>query len=250
MKLTIIIPYYNVLDHIKRLFTVLEPQLDNEVEVIIVDDGCNEKELDKLKAKVIHLESNSGGAGKPRNVGIENAKGKYIAFIDADDMVTADYISEIKKKIKEDKDIIYLSWVSNKHDVVVTDKPPMWNPTVWSKVYKRELIGDTRFEEVINYAEDKKFNDRIKPKTSSYIDKQIYVYNNSREGSLSKVGVKKTFRVIFTLVGIHYMSIAIFLIIGIAIFGMRVIFVIPSIILLLLGAGLIVIGNTVFKPRG
>ena len=46
MKLTIIIPYYNVLDHIKRLFTVLEPQLDDEVEVIIVDDGCNEKEIE------------------------------------------------------------------------------------------------------------------------------------------------------------------------------------------------------------
>ncbi len=250
MKLTIIIPYYNVLDHIKRLFQVLEPQLDDEVEVIIVDDGCNEKELDNLKARVIHLETNSGGAGKPRNVGIENAKGKYIAFIDADDMVTADYISEIKKKIEEDKDIIYLSWVSNKHDVVVTDKPPVWNPTVWSKVYKKELIGDTRFEEIINYAEDKKFNDKIKPKTSSFIDKQIYVYNNSREGSLSKVGVKKTFRVIFTLVGIHYMSIGLFMILGVSLIGMQAFFVIPGIIILLLGAGLVVIGNTVFKPRG
>ena len=100
MKLSIIIPYYKVLDHIKKLFEVLEPQLDDEVEVIIVDDGCNEKELDKLKAKVIHLESNSGGAGKPRNVGIENSTGEYIAFIDADDMITSDYVSEIKKKIE------------------------------------------------------------------------------------------------------------------------------------------------------
>ena len=54
----------------------------------------------KLKAKVIHLETNSGGAGKPRNVGIENSTGKYIAFIDSDDMITEDYISLIKYKIK------------------------------------------------------------------------------------------------------------------------------------------------------
>ena len=249
MKLTIIIPYYNVLDHIKRLFTVLEPQLDDEVEVIIVDDGCNEKELDSLKARVIHLETNSGGAGKPRNVGIGNAKGKYIAFIDADDMVTADYISEIKKKIEEDKDIIYLSWVSNKHDVVVTDKPPMWNPTVWSKVYKRELIGDTRFEEVINYAEDKKFNDMIKPKTSSFVDKQVYVYNNDREGSLSKVGVKKTFRIIFTLVGIHYISLALLIFLGILLFSMKAFFLLISVILLITGTILIVLGNTIFKIK-
>jgi glycosyltransferase involved in cell wall biosynthesis len=249
MKLTIIIPYYNVLDHIKRLFTVLEPQLDDEVEVIIVDDGCNEKELDKLNAKVIHLEKNSGGAGKPRNVGIENAKGKYIAFIDADDMVTADYISEIKKKIKEDNDIIYLSWVSNKHDVVVTDRPPIWNPTVWSKVYKKDLIGNTRFEEDINFAEDKKFNDMIKPKTCSYIDKQIYVYNNSREGSLSKVGVKKAFRIIFTLVGIHYSSLAILLIILYLLFKLSCVIFIISICLLVTGIILIVLGNTIFKPE-
>ena len=184
MKLSIIIPYYKVLDHIKELMKVLEPQLDNEVEVIIVDDGCNEKELDKFKAKVIHLDTNSGGAGKPRNVGIENSTGKYIAFIDADDMITKDYISEIKKKVKEDKDIIYLSWKSKKHNVVVKDKPPFWNPTVWSKVYKRELIGNLRFKEDINYAEDKKFNDKIKPKTSSNIEKQIYIYNDKAEGSL------------------------------------------------------------------
>jgi glycosyltransferase involved in cell wall biosynthesis len=203
MKLSIIIPYYEVLEHIKKLFEVLEPQLDKDVEVIIVDDGCHEKELDKLNAKVIHLETNSGGAGVPRNVGIEHAKGKYIAFIDADDMVTDDYISEIKKKIKEDKDIIYLSWKSEKHNVVVKDKPPVWNPTVWSKVYKRELIGDLRFRD-INFAEDKYFNDKIKPESCTSIEKQIYIYNNTREESLSRGGVKKTLTLIFTLISIHY----------------------------------------------
>lgn len=213
MKLSIIIPYYKALDNIKNLFKVLEPQLDKDIEVIIVDDGCNEKELDKLKAKVIHLETNSGGAGKPRNVGIENSTGKYIAFIDSDDMITEDYISLIKDKIKENKDIIYLSWKSNKHNVVVKDKPPFWNPTVWSKVYKRKLIGNLRFKEDINYAEDKYFNDRIKPKTSTFIDKQIYIYNNQSENSLSKNGTKKTLTIVFTFIAIHYFLIGLILLI-------------------------------------
>ena len=207
MKLSIIIPYYKALENIKKLFEVLGPQLDKDVEVIIVDDGCNEKELDKLNARVIHLDTNSGGPCKPRNIGIENSTGKYISFIDCDDTVTDDYISEIKKKIEEDNDIIYLSWKSNKHNVVVKDKPPFWNPTVWSKVYKRELIGDIRFDEDINYAEDKKFNDKIKPKTSSNIEKQIYIYNDKTEGSLSKKGVKKTLIIVFTFVTIHYIII-------------------------------------------
>ena len=209
MKLSIIIPYYKVLDHIKELMKVLEPQLDKEVEVIIVDDGCNEKELDKFKAKVIHLDTNSGGAGKPRNVGIENSTGKYIAFIDADDMITDNYVSEIKEKIKEDKDIIYLSWKSKKHNVVVKDKPPFWNPTVWSKVYKRELIGYLRFKEDLDYAEDKQFNDKIKPKTSTAIEKQIYLYNYGRDESLSKRGVKKTLIIVFTFITIHYITLGI-----------------------------------------
>lgn len=212
MKLSIIIPYYKVLDHIKKLFEVLEPQLDKDVEVIIIDDGCNEKELDKFKAKVIHLDTNSGGAGKPRNIGIENSTGDYIAFIDADDMISEDYISEIKKKMKEKNDIIYLSWKSDKHNVVVKDKPPFWNPTVWSKVYKRDLIKDIRFKEDINFAEDKYFNDLIKPKTSSYIEKQIYFYNTNVKESLSKTGTKKALLIVFTFISIHYTIIGIIII--------------------------------------
>jgi hypothetical protein len=107
------------------------------------------------------------------------------------------------KKIEEDKDIIYLSWKSEKHNVVVKDKPPLWNPTVWSKVYKRDLIGDLRFRD-INFAEDKYFNDKIKPESSTSIEKQIYIYNNTREESLSRGGVKKTLTLIFTLISIHY----------------------------------------------
>ena len=74
--LSIITPYYNRLEYIKKLAEVLEPQLDQDVEWIIIDDGCNEKELDTLKATVYHLPTNSGGASVPRNVGLDNAKGE------------------------------------------------------------------------------------------------------------------------------------------------------------------------------
>ena len=92
MRLSIITPYYNTLEYTKKLAEMLEPQLTDDIEWIIIDDGCNEKELDKLKAKVIHLEKNSGGASRPRNIGLDNACGEYIAFIDSDDMVSNDYI--------------------------------------------------------------------------------------------------------------------------------------------------------------
>ena len=92
MRLSIITPYYNTLKYTLRLAEILQPQLTKEIEWIIVDDGCNEKALDNLKAKVIHLPNNSGGASRPRNVALDIAKGDYIAFIDSDDIVRHDYI--------------------------------------------------------------------------------------------------------------------------------------------------------------
>ena len=114
MLLSIITPYYKTLKEIKKLAKVLEPQLDDSIEWIIVDDGCNEKQLNKLKAKVIHLKENSGGASIPRNIGLDSARGKYIGFIDSDDLITPDYIDKIKYKLQKEPDILYLSWESKK----------------------------------------------------------------------------------------------------------------------------------------
>lgn len=187
-KLSIITPYFETLEEIKQLAKVLEPQITEEVEWIIVDDGCMEKELDNFKARIIHTLNNSGGASKPRNIGLDNARGEYIAFIDSDDMVTEDYIKEILRKIRLDKDIIYLSWKSQKHNIILSElkrKPSSWNCSVWCRVYKRSLIGNTRFREDLVIAEDLAFNQEIKPTSSTFIKKQIYYYN-IRENSLTR----------------------------------------------------------------
>lgn len=184
MKLSIIIPFYNTYEYTKELMDILEPQLTNETEVIIVDDGCNETRLDKFKANVIHLKENSGGAGKPRNIGIETASGEYIAFIDSDDKVTNDYIARILKKINKNVDIIYLSWKYKEGTIIIESKPPKWNCAVWCRVYKRELIKDIRFPEDLKIAEDYVFNSQLKPLTSKCIKEVVYIYNNGRPGSL------------------------------------------------------------------
>lgn len=185
MKLSIITPYYNTLPYIQKLNEVLEGQLDETIEWIIVDDGCNEKELDKLKAKVIHLPENSGGASKPRNVGLDIAKGKYIAFIDSDDIVTKDYIYRIIKAMQSKPDIIYLSWMNKRSSVIMEVKPPKWNCAVWCRVYNREIIEDVRFDETLKKAEDWKFNKDIKYRSSTCIKQIIYFYNKGRKGSLT-----------------------------------------------------------------
>lgn len=184
MKLSIITPYYKTLEYTKKLAEVLTPQLTEDIEWIIVDDGTNEKELDKLKARVIHLKENSGGASKPRNIGIDNAEGEYIAFIDSDDMVAEDYIEEILKKTKLGKDIIYLSWYGYSRNHIMIVKPLKWNCAVWCRVYKKDIIGNIRFDEKLRKAEDYIFNSMIKPKSSCCVKKIIYQYNNGRKGSI------------------------------------------------------------------
>lgn len=188
IKLSIIIPYYNALPYIKKLMNMLEPQLTDEIEVIIVDDGCNEYELDKFKAKVIHLENNSGGASVPRNVGLDNARGEYVAFIDSDDLVSADYIYQIMNKINNETfDYCYLSWYSDAFKVIIEDNPPDWNCCVWNCVYKRDLIGDERFKPELVIAEDYDFNVRVRKGIHTSITDIIYYYNNT-PNSLMKRG--------------------------------------------------------------
>lgn len=185
MKLSIITPYYDTLPYIQKLNEVLEGQLDNTIEWIIVDDGCNERELDKLNARVIHLPYNSGGASKPRNVGLELARGEYIAFIDSDDIVSKDYIYRITKAMKDKPDIIYLSWMNRKSSVLMEVKPPKWNCAVWCRVYKRDLIENKRFDEMLRIAEDYRFNQNLKYKSSACVRQVVYFYNKGRKGSLT-----------------------------------------------------------------
>ena len=188
LLISIITPYYNVREYIIELAKVLTPQLTDQVEWIIVDDGCNEKVLDNFKAKVIHLEKNSGGASIPRNIGLDNVKGKYIAFIDSDDLVSDDYIQTILDKTKEEWDYCYISWKGKINQIIIREEPPKWNCCVWNCIYKRELIGNERFKPELKIAEDYDFNNRVRKGKRANITKIIYYYNEETPNSLTKQG--------------------------------------------------------------
>jgi glycosyltransferase involved in cell wall biosynthesis len=188
IKLSIITPYYKTREYTKKLASILMPQITNEVEWIIVDDGCNEKVLDNFRTKVIHLESNSGGASIPRNIGLDIAKGKYIAFIDSDDLVSDDYIQTILHKTKEEWDYCYISWKGKTNTIIIENEPPKWNCCVWNCIYKRDLIGDERFKPELKMAEDYDFNKRVRKGKRANITKIIYYYNEDTPNSLTKQG--------------------------------------------------------------
>lgn len=192
IKLSIIIPYYNRPEQLHNLLGVLFPQLTDETEVIIVDD-CSPTPLLVLDkdnhVKVIRLDENSGGASVPRNVGLDNAQGEFIAFIDSDDLVKPNYIQTIINKINTTRfDYCFISWQSTTNKVVIMNKPPTWNCCVWNCIYRREIIGNERFDPKLKMAEDYDFNVRVRKGRKANITDILYMYNDTTPGSLTKQG--------------------------------------------------------------
>ena len=187
IKLSIIIPTYNRNEYIVNLLDKLKQQITDEVEVIVVDD-YSDIPLQEGWFKYIYLTENSGGASIPRNIALDNAKGKYIVFIDADDLVSDDYIQTILDKTKEEWDYCYISWKGKTNQIIIREEPPKWNCCVWNCIYKRDLIGNERFKPELKMAEDLDFNNRVRKGKRANITKIIYYYNEDTPNSLTKQG--------------------------------------------------------------
>lgn len=182
VKLSIVIPYYQCYEYTKKLLDILVPQLTEETEVVLIDDGCNETRLDEYDINIIHLETNNGG-GYACNRGIENAKGQYIGFIDADDYVSNDYVEVLLNAINTNPtDVIYMDWQDTFTGAIIK-RPDNYAP--WKAIYSREIIP--RFCESHKYHFDVAFYDELKRKgfTRSDTDKLLYFYNSKRPGNLS-----------------------------------------------------------------
>ena len=189
VKLSIVIAYYKCYEYTKKLLDKLIPQLNEKTEIILVDDGCNETRLDeyKDKIKIIHLEENKGG-GFACNTGIENAKGQYIGFIDADDMVSEDYIETLLDAIEnKPAEVIYMNWQDTATGAII-ERPDNYAP--WKAIYSRDIIP--RFCAENRFHFDVDFYDELKRKgfTRSDTDKLLYFYNSNRAGNLSYINNK------------------------------------------------------------
>lgn len=188
VKLSIIIPYYDTFELTDTLIKSLIAQKTDEVEIFLIDDGCDEQRFnkyitgDKNTIHVIHQENK--GVSYTRNRGLRNSKGKYIAFVDSDDMVMANYIETLLSLIdSREEDIIYFNWLDiNTNEVV---RHPS-NPAVWKAIYKKEILP--KFDETLKAREDYFFNQELDKQshTKYYYDKVLYIYNSNREDSLTQ----------------------------------------------------------------
>ena len=106
MDISIIIPVYNVEKYLKYTLDSVIKQNTSNFEVILIDDGskdnsgkiCDEYRKKYDFIKVIHKKNE--GVSIARNTGLKEAKGKYIMFLDSDDLLTDGILNIIKEKIK------------------------------------------------------------------------------------------------------------------------------------------------------
>ena len=159
IKLSIIIPYYNAQKYTDELLDRLEKQITDEVEVILVDDGSPKPFQTRRKWVTLYRKPN-GGCSTARNYGLDRAKGEYIQFVDADDMVPTYFVEKLLEAITKNADVIDYSWKSlanegtqhNYHLKSENDRLP--NPSVCTRCFKRSFIGTVRFNELKDSTED------------------------------------------------------------------------------------------------
>lgn len=112
IKLSIIVPVYNVEKYIRECIESIIKAYKDSIEVILVDDGSKDNSgniCDEYKDKYDFIRvshRDNGGLSAARNTGIRLAKGDYIWFVDSDDYIECYSIEVILDKIKENTDII------------------------------------------------------------------------------------------------------------------------------------------------
>lgn len=106
-KFSIIVPVYNVEEYIEKCLTSIQDQTYKDYEVIVVNDGTKDNSMELVKKypfKVINQKNQ--GLSAARNRGVKEATGDYILFLDSDDYLEKETLSELNKSLKNNPDVV------------------------------------------------------------------------------------------------------------------------------------------------
>lgn len=178
IKLSIVVPVYNVENYIEECANSIFQQLNDEVECIFINDGSTDNSLDVLKKCINNYNENTDrikiinkinqGVSSARNLGIQQSKGYFIAFLDSDDILLDNYITKVIQIIDTypDIDFIHFNALSEYDDgrlkklkfvdteeKILTDKEYLmelfkknqWYP--WLRIYNKNILRGFKFPE-------------------------------------------------------------------------------------------------------
>jgi len=107
-KVSVIIPTYNSAQYICETLDSVLAQTYKDYEIIVVDDGSTDNTREVLKpymSKIKYIYKENGGPASARNVGIKNARGEYIAFLDSDDIWLPEKLEKQIEYLQSNPDI-------------------------------------------------------------------------------------------------------------------------------------------------
>lgn len=214
-KISLIVPVFNCETCLHQCLKNLGNQSYKDFEIILVDDGstdrsgviCDEYASKDRKITVIHRKN--GGPAAARNTGLEKAKGEFIFFVDADDLLRKDALILLLKASNQNKaDLIIGDYIIKtdkadspikkfllpnsqwlgKQEIINYVRGYLKKPTgyslfifVWGKLYRSSIIkkNNLRLNEKLTVFEDIQFNFEYLKFTDSvfYLKRHLYIYN-------------------------------------------------------------------------
>ncbi|MGN1300444.1 MAG: glycosyltransferase family 2 protein [Clostridia bacterium] len=201
--ISVIIPVYKVEKYLEQCISSVIRQTYRNLEIILVDDGspdncpkiCDEYAKKDNRIRVIHKKN--GGVSSARNIGIDKAKGKWIAFIDSDDWVEENYIERLHVcAVKENADIALCGYnriIFNKIEKINSSgkinrysgnqyltnslNPQTGFGLCHMKLINRKIIKNIRFDESLEVGEDALFNIMITKNIKCAVNNNESLYN-------------------------------------------------------------------------
>lgn len=179
---SVIVPVFNAANFIHRSVESIINQSYNDLEIILINDGSTDNTIELLNAyaekdnRIRVIDQDNIGVAATRNVGLKNAKGEFILFIDSDDWLELDAIERLIEKMDNDTDIVFCSFdnANVPAEVIINEslKIEKWNREkqqlefmrhqqmtgmLWNKLIRNCIIKDVKFDETVGYGEDAQF---------------------------------------------------------------------------------------------
>ena len=186
VEISIIVPCYNCQDTIKECYNSIKKSVSNVLshEIILINDGSTDNTqfiLNEIKVtdkSVVVINQENKGVSAARNIGLKNAKGKYISFVDSDDSILEEYYKKMVGPLKENSrlDLVICDYSSSelsKEDILNISIDNIYEEGlkskgsfeklrgyIWNKIYKRDILDNNNiiFDEEVKFCEDLGFN--------------------------------------------------------------------------------------------
>jgi len=201
MKISVIVPCYNVEKELERCVDSILAQDIKSMEIILIDDGATDNtpqicdRLQELYPKVKTIHQANGGLSDARNTGLDNAKGEYVAFVDSDDYLQSNIYKNVLKKMenhnadvgifnvvrvfkdREEVQDSFNRYCHNSDEILESlFKYKGINFYAWNKIIKRSILEGIYYEKGTMY-EDIMFSFKMSNRADSAIITDEVGYN-------------------------------------------------------------------------